>query len=120
MFQLAHDLAQTLQDRDRMARALRGLADVSSAQSDDKAALKYLQDSLMIQTALGNRAEIASLMEEIGMSNLQMSNYPAALEYAGKARALYEEFQNQDRIAATFITAGNAYRQQANYSQASD
>jgi class 3 adenylate cyclase len=86
--------------------------------SDYAKALEYYGKALSIAEELGNKAEVATWLGNIGVVHRNLSNYPKALEYLGKALSIDEVFGNKAGVATWLGNIGTVHRYLSDYAKA--
>jgi len=86
--QMAQGLAERIDDKAGIARALVGIGESYRVQGDYARALEYHQKGLAISEAIGDEAGAAGTTMNIGIVHSQQGNYAQALERFRKALAM--------------------------------
>ncbi len=85
---MAQGLAERIDDKAGIARALVGIGESYRVQGDYARALEYHQKGLAISEAIGDEAGAAGTTMNIGIVHSQQGNYAQALERFRKALAM--------------------------------
>jgi CHAT domain-containing protein len=107
----------TVKRKTTLASVLTNIAVVYDLQGNQTQALNYYQKTLKLWEELGNKGEIANVLNNIGDYRL-LGDYDLALEYNNKALAIAEEIGDKKRAGMALANIGNAYRNKGNLEQA--
>ncbi|MEO9871958.1 tetratricopeptide repeat protein [Ekhidna sp.] len=111
-------IAKTIGDSAYQALALKNIGYNHYYLNDYDSAIEYYSRSLVINEALANKNQIASLLNAMGIVLNTQGNIPEALAYHKKALAINEELENKLGIASNRINMGNLYFSEANFASA--
>ncbi len=113
-------LAQKLNDKNRISQAFYLLGNTNLFVANDSAALRFLYQALKIEQEKGDAEGIASVFTNIGSAYQALSNYPKALESNLNALKLFEKNGNKNGQANCLNNISNVYSTQADYLKALD
>ena len=117
-FNKALDLAEEINDKELIAKAINGIGTVNASISDYPKALDYFTKALNIYEELANKNGIANNLGNIGNVYENLSDYPKALEYLAKALTIYEELGSKYGIAKNLLNIGTVYQNISEYPKA--
>jgi CHAT domain-containing protein len=100
-----------------LASVLTNIAVVYDLQGNQTQALNYYQKTLKLWEEIGNKAEIANVLNNIGDYRL-LGDYDLALEYNNKALATAKEIGDKKIAGMALANIGNAYRNKGYLEQA--
>ena len=81
-------------------------------------ALSYLEESLMISRAVGDKTATASIASYIGLTYYDLGEYPGALQYYQQAKDLFEEMGEKSGMANVMGNMAGVYHAQGQYERA--
>jgi CHAT domain-containing protein/tetratricopeptide (TPR) repeat protein len=105
-------------EKDMDARRLYGIAQVYDSLGNFGEAMAYYLRSMALFEALGERANVASVLNAIGNIHDSQDNYAQALDYYQKSLALKEALNLKTRIGPTLNNLGNVHRKQGQFEKA--
>ncbi len=106
---LALNIAQRLNDKLGMFKALRVKGELSRVRGDYKQALEYLAECLEVAEELGEKANIANALNSMGIVYALQTDYPAALALFHRSLQIKEELGDKLDIARELSNIGNIY-----------
>jgi len=117
-FHLAYTMAERLNDKRVLGRALSGLGHVSMVQGQALQAANYFQKGVTLCESFGNKSSLAHIFFEIGEDYFERGDYREAMEYYQKSLTTSEEAGNKKYLASTLELVGDLFVQQGNDEQA--
>ncbi|MFQ3247327.1 MAG: two-component system sensor histidine kinase ChiS [Arenicella sp.] len=93
-YQEASELAEVLNDQEKIAKSLNDLGLISLKKKDYSAAIKNLSESLKIKKSLSNPSLERSTVTNLGLMHYQIGEYQTSLEYYQYAYELIREIGN--------------------------
>lgn len=96
------------------ARAVNGLATISSTRREFENALQLLDQAQKIYEELNDEKGLGSIYMEYGIINKNRSNYEEALRYYQKALDINLKLKNQHSILRCYYNMANVYVQTGN------
>jgi CHAT domain-containing protein/predicted negative regulator of RcsB-dependent stress response len=117
-FQLADTVAERLNDKSELWKALSGLGYGSLVQGNVSQAADYFLKGVMLCESLGNKASLAGLFREIGEDYFDRGDYREAMEYYQRSLTASEEAGNKQYLASALELVGDLFVQQGNDEQA--
>ncbi len=109
-------LAEQLQLKSGMARALNNLGVVYRRRGNYPQALDYHLKALKISEEIRDSADIGQALNRIGLIYQGQVNYQAALEYFERARQIYERTNDLLGVGKAMTNIGEIYARQGKYS----
>lgn len=100
------------------ARALKAIGTLSNQQADYSAARRYYEQSLAISRQLGDKAGVASLLNNLGVSANEQGDYSAARRLYEESLAQFRELKNQRAMAILLNNLGVTARDQQDFGSA--
>ena len=73
--------------------------------------MEYYQKALKLKKELGNKRDLASTYNRMGVAYFYLKEYQKTIEFNEKSLALYRETGVKTRLASPLIELGNAYRE---------
>lgn len=114
----AIDLSREGDSRSLYSKSLRLLAGVYSYKNDYKLALKHVYESLGIALIDQDSANISACYNNIGHMNINLGNYPDALEYLLRSKRIKEAYGMERNLPLTFNNIGRVYYEMQDYHKA--
>ncbi len=108
-FELAKNLAESLNDPSGAAEALNGIGVIHYMMSEFNAALENLNKSLKLSETTGNQSGIAQSLNHIGRVHYMQDNYDVALDYYQKSLSIRESLKDSIGIAESLNSIGLIY-----------
>ena len=107
---------------DELSRALglRALGHVYYLQNQHQLARKHYEAAIAIYAALDRELELARTMSAALQSLIYLGEYDLAVEWSGKARAIYEKHGDTLRLARLETNVGNMCHRQDRFQEAID
>jgi len=103
---------------EKLVREVMRRGDSLSSRGDYPEALARFRLAQSIAEQIGDKAGIASALNNLGTVHYLQSNYALALEHLQKSLAMSEAIGDKAGIASTLRGIGNVHTRQADYAQA--
>ena len=94
------------------------MGDVYFDDKDYKKALNYYEKSMQFDEKSDNKKDIATSLNNIGIVQLKMGNFDAAIASCQKALDIYKKIKAPEKTANTLSNIGNAYRKKEDFIKA--
>jgi CHAT domain-containing protein/predicted negative regulator of RcsB-dependent stress response len=117
-FQLAYKIAQRLDDKSTLWKALFGLGHGTLVHGDPALAADYFQKSLAAVEKLQNPSYLAFCLYQIGKSYAERGDYRQAMQYYQKSATESSGPDGKEQLASTLQSIGDLYLEQDNQAQA--
>jgi len=112
------ELAESLGDKQGIARSLHQLGNLECLQGSYKEAEKYYKKSLELLESLGDKHGIASSLHQLGVLQEYQGNYKEAEKYYKESLELKESLGDKHGIASSLHQLGVLQEYQGNYKEA--
>jgi len=117
-YQASKEIAEKLQDTDRLGHAQMRLGIESDQISDYDAALSYYAAAYQQFSVNGNKSLLASVQTNTGLAYQNRGNLNHALECFRKALALQQERNDERGMSFALANIGHIYQEQNDFAQA--
>lgn len=114
----ARELARETGDKYREALALKFIGLGYDADCKYDSAISYFKQSLAIQDSLKTQSEILVLLNLLGTTSKNKSDYKSAAAYLIKAAQIHEENTDSVGMAMSYLNMGNVYLDMEDYENA--
>ena len=115
---LVYSMAESIGNKDWMARALNTQGASYFVHGNYDEALEYWFESLNIFEEIGNKRGYAVQLGNIGGVYREQGNYEKALAYYSKPIKIFEEIDDKGGIAWSYSNIGKTYQEQGDFEQA--
>jgi CHAT domain-containing protein/predicted negative regulator of RcsB-dependent stress response len=117
-FHLAYTMAERLNDKSALWKAVSALGYGNLVQGNAAQAADYFQKGVTLCESFGNKSSLAHIFFEIGEDYFERGDYREAMEYYQKSLTTSEEAGNKKYLASTLELVGDLFVQQGNDEQA--
>ena len=107
--QLQYDLAESVNNKKKMAKALNTQGVSFGIRGDYAKAIDYQTRGLKLQEEIGNKKGIANSLNNIGSIYHEQGDYTIAIEYYTKSLKIDEEIRNKKGIASSLNNIGKIF-----------
>ncbi len=97
------------QDDDTLLPAYSGLAHAQFRQGHWGEADTFFSRALQLAEARGDEGWIATTLEMLGLTRLEMTDYPTSLDYYERALRLHQQRRDRPQLAATLAQMGRVH-----------
>jgi CHAT domain-containing protein/Tfp pilus assembly protein PilF len=115
IYRMAQGIAERIDDKAGIARALVGIGETHRVQGDYAQSLEYHQKSLAISEAIGDEAGVAGTTMNIGIVYSQQGDYAQALERFRKSLAMRRALGDSSGVARALTNIGIVHDLQGDY-----